>query len=361
MAGSHFEFAQHGKSRRVGQRADAAHRADRRRAVLRQVDAHRRHQPRSGDHVLPDRIAAGRTAVDGRLALLRPRLREPEPARVHRPALAGARGRPAALLVAVGQRLPAVAAPGRAVPRAARTRCCILNDPDGIEPRPAAAACSTRCARSKSSSTRACWIRRSTRASPSTRWRIACRRRCPTRWISATSPTHIFDMYGAGRAQARHLRRQLPARAAAGRAQRALHPALSPGLGSARQPARRTSGRWRSRSTRPSAALVMDLKQRGLLDDTLVIWGGEFGRTNYSQGKLTKDNYGRDHHPRCFTIWMAGGGVKRGLQLRRDRRVRLQHRARSASTSTTSRRRCCTCSASITSACCSSTRAAAIG
>ena len=63
-----------------------------------------------------------------------------------------------------------------------------------------------------------------------------------------------------------------------------------------------------------SAALVMDLKQRGLLDDTLVIWGGEFGRTNYSQGKLTKDNYGRDHHPRCFTIWMAGGGVKPGFR-----------------------------------------------
>ncbi len=61
-----------------------------------------------------------------------------------------------------------------------------------------------------------------------------------------------------------------------------------------------------------SAALVLDLKQRGLLDDTLVIWGGEFGRTNYSQGKLTKDNYGRDHHPRCFTMWMAGGGVKAG-------------------------------------------------
>jgi len=61
-----------------------------------------------------------------------------------------------------------------------------------------------------------------------------------------------------------------------------------------------------------SAALVTDLKQRGLLDDTLVIWGGEFGRTNYSQGKLTKDNYGRDHHPRSFTVWMAGGGVKAG-------------------------------------------------
>ncbi|MDP8246098.1 MAG: DUF1501 domain-containing protein [Candidatus Hinthialibacter antarcticus] len=62
-----------------------------------------------------------------------------------------------------------------------------------------------------------------------------------------------------------------------------------------------------------SAALVMDLKQRGLLDDTLVIWGGEFGRTNYSQGQLTEEDYGRDHHPRCFTIWMAGAGVKAGL------------------------------------------------
>ena len=63
----------------------------------------------------------------------------------------------------------------------------------------------------------------------------------------------------------------------------------------------------------PSAALVADLKRRGLLDDTLVIWGGEFGRTNYSQGALTADNYGRDHHPRCFTMWMAGGGAKPGV------------------------------------------------
>ena len=63
---------------------------------------------------------------------------------------------------------------------------------------------------------------------------------------------------------------------------------------------------------RPSAALVEDLKQRGLLDDTLVIWGGEFGRTVYSQGSLSKDNHGRDHHGRCFTVWMAGGGVKPG-------------------------------------------------
>ncbi|MBS0205602.1 MAG: DUF1501 domain-containing protein [Planctomycetes bacterium] len=61
-----------------------------------------------------------------------------------------------------------------------------------------------------------------------------------------------------------------------------------------------------------SAALVMDLKQRGLLDETLVIWGGEFGRTAYCQGAITEDSYGRDHHPRCFSLWMAGGGIKPG-------------------------------------------------
>ena len=59
-------------------------------------------------------------------------------------------------------------------------------------------------------------------------------------------------------------------------------------------------------------ALVKDLESRGLLEDTLVIWGGEFGRTNYCQGKMTKTNFGRDHHPRCFTTWMAGGGVNAG-------------------------------------------------
>jgi hypothetical protein len=65
----------------------------------------------------------------------------------------------------------------------------------------------------------------------------------------------------------------------------------------------------------PAAALVADLKQRGMLDETLVIWGGEFGRTVYCQGRLTPTDYGRDHHPRCFTVWMAGGGIQPGLTL----------------------------------------------
>ena len=64
---------------------------------------------------------------------------------------------------------------------------------------------------------------------------------------------------------------------------------------------------------RASAALLIDLERRGLLDDTLVVWGGEFGRTSYSQGALSATDYGRDHHPRCFTVWMAGGGVKAGF------------------------------------------------
>jgi hypothetical protein len=63
----------------------------------------------------------------------------------------------------------------------------------------------------------------------------------------------------------------------------------------------------------PTAGLIQDLKQRGLLDDTIVVWGGEFGRTVYCQGDLTASNYGRDHHPRCFTMWVAGGGFKPGL------------------------------------------------
>ena len=63
-----------------------------------------------------------------------------------------------------------------------------------------------------------------------------------------------------------------------------------------------------------SAALVMDLKNRGMLEDTLVIWGGEFGRTNYCQGKLSAKDFGRDHHPKCYSLWMAGGGIKGGTE-----------------------------------------------
>ena len=82
-------------------------------------------------------------------------------------------------------------------------------------------------------------------------------------------------------------------------------------------------------------ALITDLKQRGLLDDTLVVWGGEFGRTIYCQGKLTRENYGRDHHPRCFTDLDGRRRHQAGHRLRRDRRLQLQRRRRTRSTSTT--------------------------
>ena len=65
----------------------------------------------------------------------------------------------------------------------------------------------------------------------------------------------------------------------------------------------------------PTAGLLTDLKQRGMLEDTLLVWGGEFGRTIYCQGKLTRENYGRDHHPKCFTMWMAGAGIKKGVTI----------------------------------------------
>ena len=65
----------------------------------------------------------------------------------------------------------------------------------------------------------------------------------------------------------------------------------------------------------PTAALIKDLKQRGMLDETLIVWGGEFGRTVYCQGKLTGDNYGRDHHGRCYALWLCGGGIRGGTVL----------------------------------------------
>jgi hypothetical protein len=128
----------------------------------------------------------------------------------------------------------------------------------------------------------------------------------------SSEPDHVLDLYGPDvRKPATFARNCLLARRLAERGVRFIqlyhqgwdqHGNLPKGIAT------------QCRETdQPSAGLLQDLKQRGLLEDTLVIWGGEFGRTNYSQGKLTADDYGRDHHPRCFTIWMAGGGAKPGL------------------------------------------------
>jgi uncharacterized protein DUF1501 len=125
-------------------------------------------------------------------------------------------------------------------------------------------------------------------------------------------PAHTFDLYGpASRKPGTFAANCLMARRLAERGVRFIqvyHRAWDHHSGLPK--AIRTAA---GEGDQPAAALVQDLKERGLLDDTLVICGGEFGRTVYSQGKLTADDYGRDHHPRCFTIWMAGGGIKRGV------------------------------------------------
>ena len=96
-------------------------------------------------------------------------------------------------------------------------------------------------------------------------------------------------------------------------------------------------------------ALITDLKQRGLLDDTLVIWGGEFGRTVYCQGALSRDNYGRDHHPKCFPVWFAGGASRKGSCMARPT-TSVTTSSRTPHTSTTSTPRFCTAWASTTAA-----------
>jgi uncharacterized protein DUF1501 len=128
----------------------------------------------------------------------------------------------------------------------------------------------------------------------------------------ADEPDHIFELYGPdSRRPGTFAANCLLARRLAERDVRFIqlyHPGWDHhgGLpGGIRQLCRETD--------QACAALVRDLKQRGMLEDTLVLWGGEFGRTNYSQGKLTADDYGRDHHPRCFTAWAAGGGIKPGI------------------------------------------------
>jgi len=129
----------------------------------------------------------------------------------------------------------------------------------------------------------------------------------------ASEPASTFELYGAdSRTPGTFAANCLLARRLAERG-RSIHSALSSRLGPTMADCRRASAPNVPKTDQASAALVLDLKQRGMLDDTLVVWGGEFGRTSYSQGTLTATDYGRDHHPRCFTVWLAGGGIKPGF------------------------------------------------
>ena len=349
LAGSQFKFAQHGQVGRVGQRTAAAHRArsSTTSASSARCTPRRSTTTRRSRSSRPARRSRAGPSM-GAWLQLRPGQREREPAGVRRADHARARS------TSRSTRACGAAASCRRSIRAcssaaARTRCCTSANPDGVDAREPPAACSTGCAsctRMQPSELGDAGDRRAHRAVRDGLPHADQRARSDgpverdRRDVRAVRP---------GRANARHVRRQLPARPPAGRARRAVHPALSPGLGPARQPAAATSDASARRPIRPRAALVIDLKQRGLLDDTLVVWGGEFGRTNYSQGKLTADQL----RPRSSSALLHDVDGRRrrqaGARLRRDRRLRLQHRRRTASTSTTSTPRSCTCSASTTS------------
>jgi hypothetical protein len=125
-------------------------------------------------------------------------------------------------------------------------------------------------------------------------------------------PSHTFDLYGPdSRKPGTFAANCLLARRMAERGVRFIQ-LFHRGWDQHNELPKQIQGQARD-TDQASAALVQDLKERGLLQDTLVVWGGEFGRTVYCQGKLTADNYGRDHHPRCFTMWLAGGGIKPGV------------------------------------------------
>ena len=148
--------------------------------------------------------------------------------------------------------------------------------------------------------------------------------------------------------EARHLRPHRAAGPADGRARRPVRPDLPQQLGPPRQRRRPACPDQCKDVDQACWGLIQDLKPRGLLDETLVIWGGEFGRTIYSQGGLSHENYGRDHHPRCFTMWMAGGGIEGRDRSTARPTTSPTTSSRTPSTSATSTPRCCTCSASTT-------------
>ncbi|MDR3633817.1 MAG: DUF1501 domain-containing protein [Isosphaeraceae bacterium] len=128
----------------------------------------------------------------------------------------------------------------------------------------------------------------------------------------SSEPAHVFDMYGPdSRKPGTFAANCLLARRLAERGVRFIQ-LFHRGWDQHTNLPKQIAGQCRD-TDQASAALVTDLKQRGLLDETLVVWGGEFGRTVYCQGPLSADDYGRDHHPRCFTVWLAGGGIKGGL------------------------------------------------
>jgi hypothetical protein len=220
-----------------------------------------------------------------------------------------------------------------------------LQDPPGVsraarEQQLAAMAASTRRRASASA------IPASTRASARPSSRSACRPRCRS---SSTSPRSrsTEDALRPRRRNARHVREQRAARAATARTRRTLRADLPPRLGPAQRPRSGPAAQCRD-VDQPIAGAADRAAPARLLDDTLVVWTSEFGRTVYAQGDLGDPHYGRDHHPRCFVTLARGRRRARGLAARRDRRARLQHGARSRARARPQRDAALSCSASTT-------------
>ncbi len=151
---------------------------------------------------------------------------------------------------------------------------------------------------------------RSKRERGSTNWRTRCKLRCRSWWISRARRRRRWR-FTARRETAWIVRGELPDGKAAVGARSAVRAVVSPGWDNHGSLPTNIPKQAKD-IDQPQAALIQDLKRRGMLDDTLVVWGGEFGRTVYGQGGLQAD-YGRDHHGRCFSVWLAGGGIKPGV------------------------------------------------
>ena len=326
VAKSMYKFAQHGKSRHVGQRAAAAHREDRRRHHRHQDDVHRRDQSRPGDHVHPDRFQQpGRPSMGAWLSYGLGSENQNLPSFVVLLSQAQALNADQPLFSRLWGSgfLPSSYQGVRF--RSGGEPVLYLDDPPGVtkatrrEMLDAVGQLNT--------------MKHEAYGDPEIETRIA---QYEMAYRMQTSVPELMDLVeGAGLASSNCTGRDsrkpgtyaancLLARRLAERDVRFIqlyHRGWDQHSDLPRDIALQCKG-----TDQPTAALITDLKQRGLLDDTLVIWGGEFGRTVFSQGKLTDDNYGRDHHPRNFCMWVAGGGIKRGIGARRDRRLQLQRR-----------------------------------